>query len=348
MGPDVLAVIFVTVFLISCTNVNVGAEKEFTQAEYDIINDTASFPWQDLRNEIHQGDAITYELGTPQYQILNADEPIEIITPDQPGYYESLKRYEAAAMQQTEEKQSDTTTTPPEEIKKQTVTEKQEKRISGGEKKIQFIILNSQKKRKNPKTYLSSPNQYQQDVTKVETSKKNNEMNNKKPVAKETVPWTQKFNDNMEAHSKRNEVELVDLSKNIEKSKQIQSVSSQSNDKEEIIKPLEENTFIPNTETIIIDDNNNSSSTVLSPKILTESSLTEVVPATDIPVETPLQLPDTFLTYDTPPTEETSAPLNQKLKEPYMTEMSSDAPVYEAPPHIRDFEYLYRSALGLP
>ncbi|XP_039951479.1 uncharacterized protein LOC120768787 [Bactrocera tryoni] len=348
MGPDVLAVIFVTVFLINCANGSVDGEKAFTQAEYDIINDTASFPWQDLHNEIHQGDAITYELGTPQYQILNADEPIEIITPDQPGYYESLKRYEAAAMQQTEEKQSDATTTAPEEIQKQTVTEKQEKLISDGEKKIQFIILNSKKKSKNPKMYLGSPNQYQLDAKSVETSKKNNEMKNKKPVVKETAPWTQKFNDNMEAQSKGNEVELVALSKTIEKSKQIQSVSPQSNHKKEIVKSLEANTFIPNTETIIIDDNNNSSSTVLSSNSLTESSLTEVMPATDIPAETPLQLPDTFLTYDTPPTEETSAPLNQKLKEPYMTDMSSDAPVYEAPPHIRDFEYLYRSALGLP
>lgn len=346
MASDILTVIFVTVFLICRANVSVNAEKAFIQAEYEIINDTSSFPWQDLRNEIHQGDAVTYELGTPQYQILNADEPIEIITPDQPGYYESLKRYEAAAMQHAEEfrNQSDSTTTLPEDIEKETVSEKQVKQIANGEEQIRFIIRNLKEKSKNPKMYLGSPNQYQQDGAPVETSKKNNEIKTKQSGVTETPLWNQQFNDNSEAQSKGNEGERVALSKSVEKTKKNQSFSLKSNVAKELVKSLEESTFMPNTETIHIS---NSSNTVLPSKFLTESSLTETISATDIPPETPLQLPPTLLKYDTPPTEETSAPLKQNLKEIYATDMSSYAPVYKVPPHIRDFEYLYRSALGI-
>ncbi|XP_017858800.1 PREDICTED: uncharacterized protein LOC108610929 [Drosophila arizonae] len=46
----------------------------------------------ELRNKMHQGDATTYELGTPNYQILNPEDEPEYITADQPHYQEMLRR----------------------------------------------------------------------------------------------------------------------------------------------------------------------------------------------------------------------------------------------------------------
>ncbi|XP_028899211.2 uncharacterized protein LOC114804558 [Zeugodacus cucurbitae] len=348
MASNVLALIIATVFLISfaCASVD-NTDKAFAQAEYDIINDTASFAWQDLRNEIHQGDAITYELGTPQYKILNADEPIEIITPDQPGYYQSLKRYVAAAKQEAEKKQHDAPTTPPEDTKTLTKVRKDKQeasQLSIGEKKIRFIILNSKKKSKNSKIYLDSPKSYQQDAKTAETRKTNSERPTIiKPVLSETEPWAQQISDVSEVEAKGVQEERIALSKSVQDSKQNESISLKSNGSNEVVKPLEENYLITSTENIII----NNSSTQVDQKFVQELPSIESLPAKAIPAEAAHQLPPMFLTYDTPSTEDTSAALNSKPKEPSATAMSSNAPIYEAPPHIRDFEYLYRSALGI-
>lgn len=341
MASDVLAVILVTALLNSSAYASVDMEKTFTHAEYDIINDTSSFAWQDLRNEIHQDDAITYELGTPQYQILNNDEPLEIIMPDQPGYYESLKRYEEAAQQQAEENQNDATTTPPEGTKEQTKIRKDEQKaeLSIGEKQIRFIILNSKKKSKNPKLYLELSKNYQQDVTPAEKS----EMKTMKLVLSEAAPWTQQYNHDSDAQSKGEHGERVNLPNSVQESKESHVTLLKINATKEDVKPLKKNNLIPNTETIII----NNSSTHIDRSIITQSPLKEAITAAEILPEALQEKQPVFLTYNTSPTEETIIPLNGKPKEPYATGMSSIASIYEAPHHIRDFEYLYRSALGL-
>ncbi|EDW03567.1 uncharacterized protein LOC6562113 [Drosophila grimshawi] len=46
----------------------------------------------DLKNKVQQGDVTTFEMGTPNYQILNPEAQPEIITEDQPHYRETLQR----------------------------------------------------------------------------------------------------------------------------------------------------------------------------------------------------------------------------------------------------------------
>ncbi|XP_023169507.2 uncharacterized protein LOC111598481 [Drosophila hydei] len=46
----------------------------------------------ELKNKVQQGDVTTYELGTPNYQILNPEDEPEYITADQPHYQEMLQR----------------------------------------------------------------------------------------------------------------------------------------------------------------------------------------------------------------------------------------------------------------
>ncbi|XP_034474869.1 uncharacterized protein LOC117782057 [Drosophila innubila] len=46
----------------------------------------------ELKNKIQHGDVTTFELGTPNYQILNPEDEPEFITEDQPHYREMLRR----------------------------------------------------------------------------------------------------------------------------------------------------------------------------------------------------------------------------------------------------------------
>ncbi|XP_017120609.1 uncharacterized protein LOC108141651 [Drosophila elegans] len=49
-----------------------------------------------LKNKVEHGDFTTFELGTPNYQILNPQDEPEYITADQPHYQEMLKRLTSA------------------------------------------------------------------------------------------------------------------------------------------------------------------------------------------------------------------------------------------------------------
>ncbi|XP_064548876.1 uncharacterized protein LOC135435639 [Drosophila montana] len=51
----------------------------------------------ELKNKVQQGDVTTYELGTPNYQILNPEDEPEYITEDQPHYRELLRRLTSSA-----------------------------------------------------------------------------------------------------------------------------------------------------------------------------------------------------------------------------------------------------------
>ncbi|XP_068140966.1 uncharacterized protein [Drosophila tropicalis] len=44
-----------------------------------------------LKNKVEHGDVTTFELGTPNYQILNPEDEPEYITADQPHYQQMLK-----------------------------------------------------------------------------------------------------------------------------------------------------------------------------------------------------------------------------------------------------------------
>lgn len=67
----------------------VSAEK-FDASTFDFDSPESS---KHLKNKVKQDDAITYELGTPKYEILNPDEQPEIIIHGQPHYFDNLKRY---------------------------------------------------------------------------------------------------------------------------------------------------------------------------------------------------------------------------------------------------------------
>ncbi|XP_034099829.2 uncharacterized protein LOC117564993 [Drosophila albomicans] len=47
---------------------------------------------KELKNKVQHGDVTTFELGTPNYQILNPEDEPEFITEDQPHYREMLRR----------------------------------------------------------------------------------------------------------------------------------------------------------------------------------------------------------------------------------------------------------------
>jgi len=47
---------------------------------------------QHLKNKVEHGEFTTFELGTPNYQILNPEDEPEYITADQPHYQEMLRR----------------------------------------------------------------------------------------------------------------------------------------------------------------------------------------------------------------------------------------------------------------
>lgn len=47
---------------------------------------------KELKNQVQNGEVSTYELGTPNYQILNPEDEPEFITEDQPHYQEWLRR----------------------------------------------------------------------------------------------------------------------------------------------------------------------------------------------------------------------------------------------------------------
>ncbi|XP_016976818.1 uncharacterized protein LOC108042859 [Drosophila rhopaloa] len=49
-----------------------------------------------LKNKVEHGEFTTFELGTPNYQILNPQDEPEYITADQPHYQEMLKRLTSA------------------------------------------------------------------------------------------------------------------------------------------------------------------------------------------------------------------------------------------------------------
>ncbi|XP_041448334.1 uncharacterized protein LOC111075314 [Drosophila obscura] len=49
-----------------------------------------------LKNKVEHGDFTTFELGTPNYQILNPEDEPEYITADQPHYQEMLRRLTSA------------------------------------------------------------------------------------------------------------------------------------------------------------------------------------------------------------------------------------------------------------
>ncbi|XP_017055844.2 uncharacterized protein LOC108097831 [Drosophila ficusphila] len=51
---------------------------------------------QHLKNKVEHGEFTTFELGTPNYQILNPEDEPEYITADQPHYQEMLKRLTSA------------------------------------------------------------------------------------------------------------------------------------------------------------------------------------------------------------------------------------------------------------
>lgn len=47
---------------------------------------------KEVKNQVQNGEVTTYELGKPNYQILNPEDQPEFITEDQPHYQEWLRR----------------------------------------------------------------------------------------------------------------------------------------------------------------------------------------------------------------------------------------------------------------
>ncbi|CAD6997096.1 unnamed protein product [Ceratitis capitata] len=364
MASDVLAVALAIALLVSNAYASKNIENVYAHSDnYGNLNDTTSFTWQDLRNEIHQGDAVTYELGAPQYQILNADEPIEIITPDQPGYYESLKRYEQAAEQKASpmpeqgpaEKltldTTDSTTIAPDEAREQRAKDKNDKQTLSGDKKIRFIILNSKKKSKNSKIYIDLTKNKQLG-TFVAGSLKNDV--NKVAVGK---PKSVEKSTDTQQTDWKNELPLQNSFNAI---KQKQNSSTQTNTTEETTKLTNKT-----TSTNIVEHMTNPPISHKGLMVMEAPAHAVAMPTANIPIEMSLptapMLQEFLRPDDISSTFPGDAPMLQEFLRPDdisstfpgdapaepAAGVSSNLPLHPALPHIRDFEYLYRSALGL-
>ncbi|XP_020713044.1 uncharacterized protein LOC110117688 [Ceratitis capitata] len=387
MASDVLAVALAIALLVSNAYASKNIENVYAHSDnygnYGNLNDTTSFTWQDLRNEIHQGDAVTYELGAPQYQILNADEPIEIITPDQPGYYESLKRYEQAAEQTASQMPeqgpaekltldtTDSTTVAPDDARGQRAKDKNDKQTLSGDKKIRFIILNSKKKSKNSKIYIDLTKNKQQGTFVAGSLK--NDVNE---VAVGKSKSVEKSTDTQQTDWK-NELPLQNSFNAI---KQKQNSSTQTN-------TTEETTNLDETTPINIAENMTNPPISHKGLMVMEAPAHAVaMPTANIPIEMSLptapmlqeflrpdDISSTFpgdapmlqqflRSDDISSTFPGDAPMLQEFlrpddisstfpgdapAEPHAAGVRSNLPLHPALPHIRDFEYLYRSALGL-
>ncbi|XP_054743378.1 uncharacterized protein LOC129248006 [Anastrepha obliqua] len=298
MISDVLALFVVSVLLISCTNGSAANETKFVYVDHEQLNDSSLMRLKDLRNEVQQGDAVTFELGTPQYQILNPDEPPEIITSDQPGYYESLQRYEKAMKRQ----KSDLTKSSAEKsFRDQQVTEKQESQASLKDKKIKFIILNSKKKGKAPKIFL--------DVSKTKQQK---------------YATSAEIRDN-DRQIKSKKTKYFKVSEKYGVPQSTYSLPSYTTEKS--LPMMQEAVYDRTTQSTIPGN----------PKNQAISKIQQ--PA--------LQSQPMFLPYKTQSSGMTSLPPHSDLEALYAAEASANNPYYADPPHIRDFEYLYREALHM-
>lgn len=69
-------------------NANAGAGETDWMAPYK----QEGWETKELKNQAQNGEVTTYELGTPNYQILNPEDQPEFITEDQPHYQEWLRR----------------------------------------------------------------------------------------------------------------------------------------------------------------------------------------------------------------------------------------------------------------
>lgn len=64
-------------------------QNHFHHLDESYLRESAKDP-KNLRNGVYQPGAMTYDLGMPQYEVLNPHDPPEIITSDQPHYHTHL------------------------------------------------------------------------------------------------------------------------------------------------------------------------------------------------------------------------------------------------------------------
>ncbi|XP_036322343.1 uncharacterized protein LOC118736356 [Rhagoletis pomonella] len=357
MSSGVLALIVVSVILISSAN----SENAYTYVDQEQLNDTSFLSWKDLRNEVRQGDAVTYELGTPQYQILNADEPIEIITADQPGYYESLRRYEQAAKKPKTQQEQSTTQTP-KKAELQQMTEQTEAPVSSDDKKIKFVIFQSKDKSKGSKKLVGMrKSKIQQDAMLAESRDNDHQLkpkkckHNKLPERAESSKLStfssQIDRSTLEDQSNMNSASSVITDSRHQHDKEIQTIFQHFATTPQPLQPLRMSEHIYTTQSTIVTQNSHAATSALDQsnnEPITAGSI-QYAPLSAIP--TPVEtLPDSspmFLLDGTRVSHISSSHRNSNPERLYEAKVNAKYPYYAAPPHIRDFEYLYRSALAM-
>ncbi|XP_067625614.1 uncharacterized protein [Eurosta solidaginis] len=353
MATKVLAIIIAVVCLKSNAN---GNEHSLIHDTYEQLKDNTISKWDDLHNEIRQGDAITYELGTPKYEILNPNEPLEIITAGQPGYYESLRRYEQdaergdAISSQAINNKDESTQTAPEEAIEARSNEGSANQIPQKGKKIKFIILNAPKRDKSSKLYLGMTKADAQHIeikdeeelasnnqTSVESTEYANESNNYTQIEEE------------DQSSKK--YEALDL-KNSIGSRELNDINSQKSNTttdQPSLQSADESTCEPTTESATTNFPNATTEATAYQDVHNASSdeQAEAVPNIPKPIEqekavsvgVPLNSPPLFLAFGTSMSDMMGSLPNEDAEMTYRV-------LPQTPPHIRDFDYLYRSALA--
>ncbi|XP_034670036.1 uncharacterized protein LOC117902626 [Drosophila subobscura] len=75
-----------------------GTQAATDEADAKWMAPLKQYGWSasQLKNKVEHGDFTTFELGTPNYQILNPEDEPEYITADQPHYQEMLRRLTSA------------------------------------------------------------------------------------------------------------------------------------------------------------------------------------------------------------------------------------------------------------
>lgn len=82
-------------YLALATNANANAEAgDGAGGEANWMAPYQQEGWEtkEVKNQVQNGEVTTYELGKPNYQILNPEDEPEFITEDQPHYQEWLRR----------------------------------------------------------------------------------------------------------------------------------------------------------------------------------------------------------------------------------------------------------------
>lgn len=73
-------------------NANANANAAAGESDWMAPYKQEGWETKELKNQAQNGEVTTYELGTPNYQILNPEDQPEFITEDQPHYQEWLRR----------------------------------------------------------------------------------------------------------------------------------------------------------------------------------------------------------------------------------------------------------------